>query len=68
MENANPAVFIRGALNEPLVLKRAEAVDDGLVGGDLTGLLDFSDEGRDAVLAQIALDKIEYRLLLMCEG
>ena len=67
MENANPAVFIRGAPDELLVLKRVEAVDSGLVGSDLTGFLDFSDKGGDAVFAQITLNKIEHRLLFLSE-
>ena len=51
------------ALDESLALEGVEAVDDGLVGGNLASDLYFSDERRTAVLAQIALDELEDELL-----
>ena len=50
--------------DEPFALEGVEAVDHGLVGGDLAAELNFSDERGLTVFVQVALDELKHRLLL----
>ena len=53
------------AFDEPLVLKRVEAVDHRFIGDDPTGGLDFSDEGPVSVLGDVLLNEREDLFLLV---
>jgi hypothetical protein len=44
-----------------------EAVEGGLVGGNLAGGLDLSDEGGMTVFGDVRLNIVEHRLLLLGE-
>ena len=61
-------MLIGPALDEALALEGVEAVDDRLIGGNLTTGLDFSDEGSATVLADVVLDKLEHRPLFLGQG
>ena len=61
----DPSMFVRGPFNEPLALEGVKPVNDGFVGGDLASELDLSDERGSTVFAQVALDELEDRLLLL---
>lgn len=64
-DDANAAVLIGSALNEPFMLEGVEAVNDRLVRSNLAAGLDLSDQGRVVVLGEILANKVEYRLLFV---
>ena len=65
-DESDTAVLIGGALDKPLMLQGAEAIDRGLVGDNLAPELDFSNEGGLVVLCEIALNIVQHYLLLTC--
>ena len=60
-------MLVRQPLDIPFVLEGVETVDGGLIGDDLAGELDFSDQRRTAVLSKIVLDKPEHRMLFLSQ-
>ena len=60
-------MFIRGALDELFSLQRVEAIEGGFVGDDLTSSLDFANQRRAMILAQVLLDELKDSLLFVCK-
>ena len=60
-------VLVGDAPDEPFMLQRRQAINGRLIGGDLAGGLDFSNEGGMTVFGDVRLDIVEHRLLLLGE-
>ena len=68
MDEFDPSMLVRGALDESFTLQRIEAINGGFVRRDLAAKLNLLDERRLAVFGDVALNKIEDCLLFWCEG
>ena len=61
-------MLVGEAPDHPLALQRIEAVEGGLIGGNLASGLDFPDERRAVVLVEVSEQKFEYGLLFLCQN